>query len=878
VKRSPSIRTQIALLLIGATVLVVATGGYALYADYRSARVTEERRLQEVVELAASAIGQFLDDTESTAAALAARPTLRTMDATACGAFVREANEVLHQYTNVFVVDSLGDLVCSAMPPSEPESSAVGAPWWDRARESDGFVVGSPQMGRLSRVPVVVFGHPIRRQDGAIVGWVGLSANALVRFRDLVAGPGITPDVLLTLAEYDGTVISRSVDAEEWVGRELPGAESGAAQADVDAGTAVTVDAEGVRRVWAFRNLPEREWRIFAGIPLSDIQSVALRQARPNVLLLLALLALLLLVATRLQGSITAALDSLQIAVRSAARGRTDTVPVEGPAEVAEVASQFNLTLQDRARALAAERRIRQQYQSILNNAIFGIFISTPDGRVVEANPALARMLGEEGAGNVLSRNMNDLYARPADRARLVADALAGARTTAEVEWKRKDGTSFPVRLNWNVIRLPDGQEAFEVIAEDLTERRTLEQQLRQAQKLEAVGRLAGGVAHDFNNRLTVISGQAELMMAELRADSPLREHAEAIMGSARRAADLTAQLLAFSRRQVARPRPLDLEVVVRGVDLVLKRLVGEEVELATDLQPVGSVRADPGQVEQILLNLCTNARDAMPEGGRITISTEQRRLSADAARTRVDAVAGDYGVLVVTDTGQGMDEETRQRVFEPFFTTKPPGKGTGLGLSTVYGITVQSGGHLRVYSWPGKGTRFEIWLPIAADGELLEPLPEAGAAPPPPRMGGRETILVAEDEDPVRRIVVTTLARAGYQVLEAPDGPNALSTARDHEGPIHLLVTDVVMPGMRGPELAERLARARTGVRVLFISGYTDQADLGGDGNLRRAFLAKPFTPEELRTVVRVVLDDDPGTDPAVTRQSTDHRGARPP
>ena len=305
---------------------------------------------------------------------------------------------------------------------------------------------------------------------------------------------------------------------------------------------------------------------------------------------------------------------------------------------------------------------------------------------------------------------------------------------------------------------------------------------------------------------------------------------------------------------------------VVRGVDLVLKRLVGEEVELVTDLQPVGPVRADPGQVEQILLNLCTNARDAMPDGGRITIATEARHLSAEAARTRVDAVPGDYSVLVLTDTGHGMDEDTRQRVFEPFFTTKPPGKGTGLGLSTVYGITVQSGGHVRVYSWPGKGTRFEIWLPRDPEVDTAEPHTDDGPTlgHDVSGVGGRETVVVAEDEDPVRRILVTTLSRAGYRVLEAADGPQALTAARNHRGPIHLLVTDVVMPGMRGPELAERMARVRAGLRVLFISGYTDQANLEGPEGTEAAFLAKPFTPDQFRTMVRIVLDNGTGTHPA--------------
>lgn len=867
-RHSTSIRTQIALLLIGAAVLAAATAGYAVYSDYQLARQDEEGRLQEVVELAASGIRQYVSDTERTAAALASRPLIRAMDPTTCASFMREANQILHQYTNVFVVDAQGRLLCSALPPSEPNSTAEGAPWWDRARGHDGFVIGAPQMGRLSRVPVVVFAYPIHGDDGGIIGWVGLSANTLVRFRDLVSSSNVAAGGVITLAQYDGTVISRSEDAEEWVGRKLPSSGSSDAQAAVAQGTNVATDGNGVVRFWAFRNLPGYEWRVYAGVPLRDVRAAALRRARPKVILLLVLLALLLFLATRLQSSITGALDDLQAATRSAALGRTDSVPVGGPPEVAEVAAQFNRTLEDRARALEAERSIRHRYQSILNNAIFGIFISTPEGHIRETNPALAHMLGEESVAKVMARNMRDLYARPADRSRLVEDALGGRRTSAEVEWRRADGSTFPVRLNWSVIRLPDGQQAFEVIAEDLTERRTLEQQLRQAQKLEAVGRLAGGVAHDFNNRLTVISGQAELLLTELPADSAMRDHAEAIMGSSRRAADLTAQLLAFSRRQVARPQALDLVQVVQGVDLVLKRLVGEEVELITDLQPVGPIQADPGQVEQILLNLCTNARDAMPEGGRITIATEMRHLSEDAARRRVDAEPGDYAVLVVTDTGHGMDEETRQRVFEPFYTTKPPGKGTGLGLSTVYGITVQSGGHVRVYSWPAKGTRFEIWLPAAASMEAGAPSAQAevaGDASRPTTWGGPETILVAEDEDPVRRILTATLSRAGYEVLEAEDGPTALARARDHDGPIHLLVTDVVMPGMRGPELAERLSRARTGIRVLFISGYTDQADLKLNENGRRtAFLAKPFTPDELRAEVRTILDDGAGIHPA--------------
>jgi signal transduction histidine kinase len=374
----------------------------------------------------------------------------------------------------------------------------------------------------------------------------------------------------------------------------------------------------------------------------------------------------------------------------------------------------------------------------------------------------------------------------------------------------------------------------------DLTAQKRLEEQLRQAQKMEAVGRLAGGIAHDFNNLLTAIAGYGELLSAALE-DGPLRRHAEEITKASARAAALTSQLLAFSRRQVLQPRVLDLNVAVREMESMLHRLIGEDVELVTALDPgLGPVCADPTQVEQVIVNLVVNARDAMPGGGALTIETSN---------------AGDHVVLAITDTGTGMTEDERAQLFEPFFTTKG-GAGTGLGLATVYGIVEQSGGHIEVLTEPGLGSSFRISLP-RADGAPAE---QPDTRREPAAAAGTETILLVEDEDVVRRLVAEILDDAGYAVLEASDGASALEVARSHDGPLDLLVTDVVMPGMSGRDVAQAVTPLRPGLQVLYMSGYTDSAIVHhGVLDEGTAFLQKPFSSAELTAKVRSLLDASP-------------------
>jgi two-component system cell cycle sensor histidine kinase/response regulator CckA len=396
-------------------------------------------------------------------------------------------------------------------------------------------------------------------------------------------------------------------------------------------------------------------------------------------------------------------------------------------------------------------------------------------------------------------------------------------------------------------------REAEDMIAEDAAERRLLEERLRQAQKMEAIGRLAGGVAHDFNNMLTVIASRSDLLLEFLRAEDPLRRHVELIQQTAERAAALTQRLLAFSRKQLLHPRVLQLSGVVHGMKPMLSRLLGEHIEIVTVLPPdLGAVRADQAQLEQVILNLVVNARDAMPAGGRLTLETANDEVDEAFVRRHNGLGPGPCVRLSVTDTGTGMDPATQAHLFEPFYTTKSPGRGTGLGLATVYGIVRQSGGAIAVQSAPGAGSTFTIYLPrVAAAPEAAPPVPAAG------ERGGGETVLLVEDEQVVRDVAREILEGLGYTVLAAEHPGEALVLAERQPGAIHLLLTDVVMPKADGPSLAHRLAGARPGLKVLYMSGYTGEEVLLHEViEQGAAFLPKPFKPETLARKVREVLD----------------------
>jgi signal transduction histidine kinase/ActR/RegA family two-component response regulator len=429
--------------------------------------------------------------------------------------------------------------------------------------------------------------------------------------------------------------------------------------------------------------------------------------------------------------------------------------------------------------------------------------------------------------------------------------------TNEELEYVCGDGARRLVQASAAPIRDRERRIVAGLVAlSDITEERVIQQQIGQSQRLEAIGRLAGGVAHDFNNLLTVIIGAGALTLDSLALHDPARAQVEDMVHCAHRAADLTRQLLAFSRRQMIQPKVVDLNSSVVALVKMLQRILGEDVEVITALsQSLGRVLADPGQLDQIITNLAVNARDAMPRGGRLTIETANVDLDEAYAMQHADVRPGPHVMLAVSDTGVGMDRETQARVFEPFFTTKAHGHGTGLGLATVYGIVKQSGGHIWVYSEPGRGTTFKVYFPRVQGTTEHVAAPQAPAA----LARGSETVLLVEDEDAVRTLVRAVMSGAGYTVMECRDAEEAEFMTRSFGGPIHLLITDVVMPGRSGRELAEQLAPLRPAMRVLYMSGYTDNAIVHhGVIDSGVAFLEKPFTPQQLLRRMREVLDQD--------------------
>jgi two-component system cell cycle sensor histidine kinase/response regulator CckA len=517
---------------------------------------------------------------------------------------------------------------------------------------------------------------------------------------------------------------------------------------------------------------------------------------------------------------------------------------------------------QDVTARLHAERSLSEseaRKAAMLEAALDAVVAIDAEGRITEFNPAAERTFGYRRA-DVLGRPIVETIVPPElrDRHRAgFARYLATGESTILgrrllLTGMRSDGAEFPVELTVYRVPLP-GPPAFGAFLRDLTESRRLEEQLLQAQKMESVGRLAGGIAHDFNNILTAISGYAYLALDRPGLEPAVREDLEQIRTAAGRAVELTSQLLAFSRRQVMQPVALDLGDALREISPMLRRLLGEDIRLVTSVGPnLGHVLADPGQLTQVIVNLAVNARDAMPTGGGLTLEAANVDLDAEYAQGHAEVVPGPFVVLSVTDSGAGMDEATRARIFEPFFTTKAQGKGTGLGLATVYGIVRQSGGHIWVYSEPDRGTVFKVYLPRveAATGARLTP------AVRPRNTEGTETILVVEDDEGVRAFVQAVLEGRGYRVLRAANADEALTQAA-HDGPIELLLTDVVMPGVSGADLAARVRAIAPAVKVLFVSGYTENTIVHhGVLDADVSFLAKPFSPDALAERVRAELD----------------------
>jgi two-component system cell cycle sensor histidine kinase/response regulator CckA len=506
---------------------------------------------------------------------------------------------------------------------------------------------------------------------------------------------------------------------------------------------------------------------------------------------------------------------------------------------------------------LGSFQKSEQMVLALLDSATQAIVSIDRSGRIVLINRRAEDMFGytrdellgarieillPESKRAAHKSDREDYFERPRIRPMGIGMDLSG---------RRKDGSDFPVEVSLSYLEMPEGTFAIAFVS-DISQRKQLEDQLMHAQKMEAVGRLAGGVAHDFNNMLTVISGYNRMILDELSPLDPLRGYAEEILKAADRAGALTNQLLAFSRRQIMKPRVINVNSVIEQTDKMLHRLIGEDIDLKFVLKSdLANIRADPGHVEQVIMNLAVNARDAMPLGGRLTLETANAHLDENYAKTHMGVIPGDFVMIAVSDTGIGMDAETKRRIFEPFFTTKEKGKGTGLGLATVYGIVKQAGGDIWVYSEPNKGTTFKLYFPQVKESVAETPVAE-GKSP----QGNNETILVVEDEKAVRELTVRMLQRLGYSVLIAGSGAEAIEISSARPDRISLLLTDVVMPNMSGRQLADILAETRPDMKVIYLSGYTENTVIHhGVLDAGIEFLPKPFSREVLGKKIRDVL-----------------------
>ena len=510
-------------------------------------------------------------------------------------------------------------------------------------------------------------------------------------------------------------------------------------------------------------------------------------------------------------------------------------------------------------------RDSEERYRVLFDNAEMLASVYDRDGVCLMMNKGVAAAMGGD-AQDFIGKSFSNLHP---DAGEEYTARIRNAIDSGE-PGEYEDLVRFPTGERWlfsNVHPVRDARGrifAAQIVSQDLTERKSaerekesLEAQLRQSQKLEAIGQLAGGVAHDFNNILTAIFGNVELSMGtlrqELKPNASLIDAMEQIERSAQRASTLTRQLLAFSRRQISQPEVLSVNQILADLDKMLRRLVTENITLEIAMSPeLHTVRADSGQLEQVIVNLVVNAADAMPDGGRLTLETQSVTLDEGYVTTHAEAQSGPHVALIVSDTGHGMDAETRERIFEPFFTTKTRERGTGLGLATVHGIVKQSGGHITVYSEPGRGTTFKVYLPVVAGQAALS----AGDSAPAPTQGGSETLLLCEDDHAVRELTARVLAAAGYTVLAAAGGKEALKLAAAHEGPLDLLITDVIIPDLNGRQLSDTLQGQRPGLPTLFISGYTSNV-IAHHGVLNEGveFLEKPFTRNRLLARVREVL-----------------------
>ncbi len=850
--KTPSIRTLLTALV---AVLVLPLLGLVVFFSHRAARA-EIRSAEEGLWATAGAVAlatqQFLDDAERTLTSVADHPAVRSLDPSRCEELAPELAEFfVPPFTNLGIWSREDGEVCSVISRAEGEADPD---WLPEAFQAEGLWVGPVHKGLRSGRWATGLTYPVRGAGGAADGMVAVGLD-LLHFQAILARLETREDGIVTIAQPDMVVVARSGGGEEWVGSILAEPGSGVARETSTArGVSRGRTVEGEDYLFGSVPIPNAPWTVYAGIPAESVYGPIRERTRSSALWTLGILLAVSLVGVYTYRRIADPLGAMVAAAAGAVPGDPSPLPAWGPHEIALVARRFNEAWRAWGESEQERKRSDERIRSLVENAITGIYVSTAGGRFLEVNQALVEILGYGSREELLNTPLSALYSSEEERASVIREH--GDRSHPggfHARWRRKDGAVVTVRLFARAVVHPGEERAWEVIVEDVTERMRLQEQYLQAQKMEALGRMAGGIAHDFNNLLTVVQGEADMMQEDPRLPEDLRRQAQAVCEAALRGAALNRQLLAFGRRSSTQRRNLDLVQVLQGIEIMLRRVAGEEIRLRLHTTPeLDGIMADRGQVEQVIMNLVVNARDSMLRGGDLTIEVFNTVVSVEDLGLFPEATPGPHVVVSVSDTGTGIAADILPHIFEPFFTTKPESKGTGLGLSTVYGIVADSGGHIRVESEPGKGSTFSAFFPAIPPDGAAAGEPAAAAL----RHVGAGVVLLVEDEDAVRHLATRILERAGYEVLQARSGTDALELARRLDKPVRLLVTDVVMPGLRGPDLAETLAGEGRVRRVLLFSGYPDGMPERGPRGLEAwELIPKPFTVSELLAAMERVL-----------------------
>lgn len=829
------------MLVVALVVPLLLLQGWWSLRDVLNARDEAAQNALAVADAVALSVDQFLASSELMMEASAATFSDEWLVADVCQAQMQTTVSHHPFLLDALAVDRDGAILCSARD-THPSPSVARWRWWREAAASSDFLAGTP--GDLGNGWVVPLVAPVQDESGSFDGAVVGLINPLL-MSDLIRALADSNGRLITIATTDRSVITRSEEADEYVGRPLPPLTGSERELSPGRVSATGPDLRGIPRVWG-QVVTDAGWIVYVGVPSASVYGPALAESARNIGTTLIVILLGMTFAAHSYRRIARSLQELATGTREIAGGDVVPLPSDTPEEVSALVEEFNDVLKARDRAQAAERRARERFESLFDNAVFGLCVITSDGRFLQANPALAEMMGYDSIDALIEAGPEALYVDPAALSAHFAHAFeVGDIAISEVDWLRRDRRPVTVRMGGKLIQGPGGAPVLELIVQDVTDAKRIEDELRHTQKMDAIGQLAGGVAHDFNNLLTVIGGNVELLEADLPPGSTLQEDLGQISKATTRAMSLTRRLLTFSRSERRGAEVRDVNADILDLEKLLMPLIGEDVILGTSLaEDALPVRIEPSEFEQILLNLVLNSRDAMPNGGRLTLRTERTMLDGTDQRPAA--------AISVIDTGVGIDEESRSRIFEPFYTTKPLGRGTGLGLSTVYGIVKRLGGQIQVESEVGDGTIIRVVLPLE---EASAPLAEPRVIEP--ASTGVEHVLVVEDDALVRRFVERALCDAGYTVSTAATGGDALEVLQESPTRPAIVLSDVVMPGMTGPELASKIAAIDPSVPILFMSGYVDRSFHGHDFEGRPdQLLLKPFSTAELRSRIREALD----------------------